>query len=142
MNKITFSKNSWHYKLVKSFSAFGQVPQDLCRYFRTLFFSSLLILIASVIVLITGGSLIIALINDIKWVFNHNLNLSKPINGFWFIGNTLWSIIISGIFFMEILPNIKTYLYNKHKVNKKTDGLIKSMYKTFKEKVCPLIEYE
>jgi hypothetical protein len=132
MKPFIINRNSWHYKLAskgKYWDVLGE-PTDFCSYWRIVMFGLL-----EYLVLVAFLSLIV-LFMAVSFYVN-------PVSTT--IGLVAIFSIIFGVFgFHKLVIFLKE---NKQKhdydvaFNRKQEGLLRMKYRSWKEKICPKVEY-
>ena len=129
------NKNSWHYKLLKAINEIEErrMPKDFCTYWRqvivypTLYFLSTLGIISMLVVFATF--------------------VVYPVTGsamFWIFPASI-SFVIFSVFILFVVFSACKYLFNKSKINKDKihkPNIFQVKYRSFKDKICPMIQYE
>jgi hypothetical protein len=152
MKKLTYSKNSWHYRLA---SQVGYSPDwdygddgeraernlgDICSYWRHVVGGALIIAIIFAIIYMVA-TLSVHLIMGIVFSLLYGMWLGTVMAelGLFFtgVGITLW-VVFKGI--PMAYNAYRDYRYD-HPKQKKPDGFIKEAYNSFKNKTCVQVKF-
>lgn len=147
MKPITFSKTSWHYKLVDKMDFLPPeyewdgtpIPTDICTYSRKLFACIGLCLLLGTIALTIGP---VAFANFFSWI------AVRFVTGQWAMLDTVGCIAIAELmlaafgmiryFGQKVIDSrkaIKSHVPNK-------PSIIREIYRKFKDKTCVQINFE
>ena len=143
MYKKTFSRNSWHYKLVTHFGNMSQADpiKNICDY-RLAVFASLMVFTLAIGAIVTLSSV---LIMPIAWSIVNYFEL-----GYWPIkddavvtaGFILWGMIVLGVI-VFVIRQIILLIAKKYFAPKITaPGFIKTAYRSFRDKYCIEIDFK
>jgi hypothetical protein len=132
MKPYIINRNSWHYKLAsagKYWDVLGE-PTDFCSYWRIVMFGLFQYFIL--------GLFILLLVSFIAASFYVN---PVPTT----IGVVTIFSIIFGVFgfhklFVFLKENKRQHDYDVS-FNRKQEGLLSMKYRSWKEKICPKVEY-
>lgn len=157
---MKFSKSSWHYK----FNAFvaddngykARRTSGLCQYFWYTVFNLIKILVLGAFGLfligfgIAGvtliGASIVALILGVFGIFfwNDFYGVTLLLSGVFSVSAVIGGIIQTLSGNMKVWPSYisKHFVTVSEKIEEKSPSLVKEYAKTFKTKVCPIIEWK
>ena len=137
MKPFKINRDSWHYKLNKNFfNSYGPgkysmqdywepTHNNFCSYWRATFFRMLFATLLSCIAIMFASTFALVVYHD-------------PI-GF----GIVVLILIGIILFSAGVVGIQEYFRNmKNKNADKPDSLFVAKYKSYKSKVCPMVEYD
>lgn len=150
---LTLSENSWHFWIIKQFGDFGAIDYikdyasegklDICRYFRYFIVSVLRVLLQAILLCLFGYWVIYSIIYDIGMLFGW-LHLAKDVPVSFVLGNGIMiivAIVASGAWLGD-----KNYERRRRLREMEKDGIViqpsflKTVYRSFKEKTCILID--
>ena len=141
MKPFKINRNSWHYKLNQNFlndhgdneyymqDYWERKHNNFCAYWRVTMFR--------LVVAMFGSAIILMLLFGLGQVIYQN-----PWDTFVVVGSvvgvvlTFGTIIVCGMLFSEYLEKRK---YQNKEV---PDSLFVAKYKSYKSKVCPMVEYD
>lgn len=136
MNTFIVNKNSFHYKFNKFIkTTFKGVPSrvfeyclpaDFCSYWRMTAFNVLFTLLVSMFFGMIGI------------IIGHQF-IVDPIGASLAFASV---IVVIAIFCGTIMGIYYIKDYTKNKLQNKPDGIIRTKYKSWKSKYCPMIEYK
>jgi len=151
MNAFKISHNSWHFKLIKwsklsPWTNFGDyatrfdiemfykyLPEDFCTYWKMFLFGILKILFHT--------ALAVGIITLIGFTFFVSIStlINDPVS--FFIGLGIITVPLGFLMFVAFLINYIDRTRGRN-MKFKEDGLIVTRYKSFKEKYCPMVQYD
>jgi hypothetical protein len=151
MKKLTYSKNSWHYRLARQI---GYSPDwgyddegnsnkdfgDICSYWRHVVGAVLVIAIIFAIIYVVA-TLSVHLIMGIVFSLLYGMWLGTLVAEatLFFIGAGITLLVIfEGI--PRVYSSYKEYRYD-HPKQPKPDGFIKEAYRSFKNKTCVQVKF-
>lgn len=137
MNTLKLRRKSWHYWLASNLGgdypesyAMKRKTQNICTYARAVFWNLLALLFFGVI----GGVLIFGFIGlPILWLFTRNTSVLSIIE-------ILWGWIL--VFGVIIGTTFLIQKYRKRSTAAKQPSFIGTWYRSIKEKVCYLVEFD
>ena len=157
MKPITFSVNSWHYKMVDKVIGLPRgyfnedLPMDLCTYFRKLMLCLFMLTVAAAFII---GLVIIPLADLSAWVlaglitgWTDTLGVGGVIIGEAIIA-VLFGIAAGIVFSLEALKKRKQANRLKNReareagVPEPTPSIMVELYRKFKDKTCVRIEFK
>jgi len=136
MKPYVINKNSWHYKMISKGQHWEgylshRAPKDFCSYWRI------------VMGKLFAYAIAISLVTAILVFFGYNIYLDPiPV-----IGGILTAIMIIfialfiAVFFDKVEERRRKHDYDV-KFEEKPESLLKMKYRAWKEKTCPMVEYE
>ena len=150
MKPITFSKASWHYKLINKMDNMPDenIPIDFCTYLKILISTVSTILILSIIGILLGP---VAWTNTATWVVASLTTgqWRQPDSVFFYI--TLWEvsgivIIVLLVLFRLIFSEVRKFL-SRTKQKTLVDyteqpSFVREIYRKFKSKTCVRITFD
>lgn len=140
MEKFVIKRDSWHWKLYSALLYYP--PKNFCRYFWSITFLVTFAMIIATLALVIAFSMASALLAvfDVTsfWLVEEFAPLGLALYIFAFV------IFILFLIQKAIDKSVEMYYYKRlRKPNPtKQKGLLYTKYKSFKEKVCPLVELE
>jgi lipopolysaccharide/colanic/teichoic acid biosynthesis glycosyltransferase len=135
MKPFKINRNSWHYKLNQNFfndrqyymESWEDKHNNFCSYWRVTMFRSVFALAGAVFILLVLSMIGAGIYQD-------------PLKALIIIGSTvgLFSAVFGIFLFSMYLDERKS----KRKSEDIPDSLFVAKYKSYKSKVCPMVEYD
>lgn len=129
MNTFKVRKDSWHYQFINvvGFDKYEiQRRKDFCSYWRLFLRASLLVLLTVALILFFVGGFIFILATETVSVVVSLVVLA-----------VLVALIVGLLLLVEKIQD-----FSKEAMSGESTSLIATKYKSFKGKVCPLVEYK
>lgn len=146
MMTLKLNRDSWHYKFVKNVVGMPWYVNDICSYTTRFFWSVVLSLLASIVVLAVTGILLSGVYGWVQLFLGHPP--TKGHDGFapFMVIDALIvvaAVIITAFFGIKkgVLAFADYLSDNAKPTTPKEPWLIETMYKHFKEKTCVQIDW-
>ncbi len=139
MKPVTFSKKSWHYWLATNIGDFKTYSQnDMCSYVNNVIKGLLIVLLASTIVLGCSATVISFLYHIIGKMLGLIHRSMEVYEGMGMMFVILALVVVVAMFGRDWLANRREKQY----ASQTPPGFIKTAYRSFKDKVCFLVEFK
>lgn len=146
MDMKEFSKNSWHYRLAEQIGIKEKLENtnhiSICEYISYVIGG----LILSIFVIMVLAFLVFLAGDTIRWLFTmvYEGQLRDPDSFGSLCGMLFYSVLIVSYALDVSVKYITTLTPSvpKHIPEPKEDGMLKLMYKSFKDKYCFLISFK
>jgi hypothetical protein len=133
MNKFVVKHDSWHYRFLKFWDVkWWQLPDDFCSYWRMVMVRGLIsFVLVSFVVAIVGGLGYGVYSNPLGVAFGTLLLAS--------VLATSFGVVYAGYGIYKLFKKGKNKLSETVETS---DNLFVTKYKSWKDKYCPMVEYE